>query len=267
MKLVILATLVLCFTSCGVIVQAKPKIGEYFDDPKIQALYRAVGRSPKKVEKLIGDGADINARGKENMTLLLFSVLNAEDEKYYDLLANGADPNVIWESSWRTFDNVMQMVARDENSRFLEAALMHGGNPNLKAKDGSTPLEEALSATQKTNARILVENGADPDLPGESSTSPAIRALSRNLLDLTMLFLKSGSEWGDEEGKVKWDYVYYLSRFEGTTDRAPQIHKKKIELIDWMIAQGAVFDDAFLEVLKSKKRELGIPEPSDEGKE
>lgn len=74
----------------------------WFDDPKIVHLCDALlSRNSGKVEDLIMyDGVDINARGKEGMTLLLWSIF-CEFDQIELLLQHGASPDFIVESDYR----------------------------------------------------------------------------------------------------------------------------------------------------------------------
>jgi ankyrin repeat protein len=55
---------------------AKPqwKANDYFDDPKVIALCKAIdARDLKEIDRLVAEGADVNAKGKGNMTPLLWA--------------------------------------------------------------------------------------------------------------------------------------------------------------------------------------------------
>ena len=68
---------------------------DYFDDPKVIALCKAIqAQNIVKIDKLVAEGADVNARGKGNMTPLLWAFPGNNLNAFKRLLEHGADPNV-----------------------------------------------------------------------------------------------------------------------------------------------------------------------------
>jgi ankyrin repeat protein len=79
---------------------------DYFDDPQVIELCRAIANGAAKfndtvdkevldlIDKLLAEGADVNAKGKDNMTVLLWSHYARDPRVFEKILKAGADPNV-----------------------------------------------------------------------------------------------------------------------------------------------------------------------------
>ena len=79
------------------------KADDYFDDPKVIALCKAIdARDLKEIDRLVAEGADINTKGKGNMTPLLWAFSEDNQAVFKRLLEYGADPNVKVTSDFDT---------------------------------------------------------------------------------------------------------------------------------------------------------------------
>ena len=79
------------------------KAEDYFDDPQVIALCKAIEANDlEEMKQLIDAGADVNAKGKGNMTPLLWALPDNQLERFKMLLEHGADSNVIIESDFNT---------------------------------------------------------------------------------------------------------------------------------------------------------------------
>src|SRR5690554_2968373 len=69
--------------------------GAFFKDQSIVALCHAIERNDLELmQRLIDGGVDVNARGKDNVTPLLWAYPDNKPERLEVLLRAGADPNV-----------------------------------------------------------------------------------------------------------------------------------------------------------------------------
>jgi hypothetical protein len=157
------ATFILCavmLPSCGNVSGAMKstwyqnfgwKAENYFDDRKVISLCHAIeANSIKEMERLVADGANANAQGKDNMTPLLWSFPDKKLACFTRLLELGADPNIAIKSDLNTHggfaagDSVTHMACRTEFNGYFEAVFAHGGDPNL-VRDwhikGNTPAQ------------------------------------------------------------------------------------------------------------------------------
>ncbi|RUO18952.1 hypothetical protein CWE08_10345 [Aliidiomarina iranensis] len=99
-----------------------------FPDRQVRALASAAGRGRlERIEQLVAQGVDVNARGTSGATPLYWSFRRKNLSGFKKLLELGADPNVIYEDG----TSIMYFVAAEDNLEFLRLALEFGADPNL----------------------------------------------------------------------------------------------------------------------------------------
>jgi ankyrin repeat protein len=77
------------------------KAADFFTDPQVIALCDAIAANDvARMKERIAAGADVNARGKGNMTPLLWAFVDNKPERFRLLLEAGANPNVYIESDF-----------------------------------------------------------------------------------------------------------------------------------------------------------------------
>jgi ankyrin repeat protein len=130
-------------------------------DASVLALAEAAGRGDAAtVRKLATTDSKANAVGKHGITPLWWAAWANNYEGFAALLEIGASPNVQRAEGLP----VMHLVIRtaDDDTRFLEAALKHGGDPNLRdPHTGETPLFSAILFKHSRQIDLLLGSGAD----------------------------------------------------------------------------------------------------------
>lgn len=185
----------LLLTSCSMAAPFKPKrsADEFFSDPRVAGLAEAAARgNTRRVEELLKDGVDINTKGKDGMTPLLFTMLELGKTGYQQLLERGADPNLAADNGW----SVMMFAARAEDIAWLRLAIKHGGNPNLIARqDTKPPLHDSIVFNRKENMRLLLANGADINLRDGTGGTALLTAAAGNDYDIVYELLERGADF------------------------------------------------------------------------
>jgi len=240
------------------------KAEDYFTDPKVIALCKAIEANDlAEMERLVKEGADVNAQGKGNMTPLLWAFPDNHLPRFRWLLEHGADPNVKIESEFNTRgfmvpgDAVTHFVCKTAFPGYFEAVFEHGGDPNLRtSRYEDVPLTlvitEGGGGNREEMIRKLVAAGADPDIHSGLRTQ-AMRAVSWGgqyglanlLLDLGadhrvyeengmrrlihFVVLEEQAFRGDDP-RQKADYQALLKRL---TDRGESIELAREDIARW----------------------------------
>jgi len=191
------------------------KLTNFFNDPKVVTLCNAIEKQDlNEIDRLIDEGADINARGKDNMTPLLWA-FPTNEIVFGHVLKKGADPNVIFESSMDLSSpmgspfskgaSVVMLTASanyDEGKfdNYLKLVLEHGGNPNIVDTERKiTPIFEAIRSGLKNNVALLVTYGADIEFreyndPNGANT-PVMAAVRGAHFDIALFLLEKGADY------------------------------------------------------------------------
>lgn len=137
------------------------------------------------VEALIRAGADVNARGGENMTALMWACRSRQDDCgiLEALLRAGADVSAA-DVRGRT----ALMHAVEQGGRRVEALMRAGADVNAKDSDGRTTLMLAAEKCKDDAVQALVRAGADVNAVDDKHETALMYALS---------------SWGRPEGIVE----------------------------------------------------------------
>jgi ankyrin repeat protein/predicted Ser/Thr protein kinase len=171
------------------------------------ALLQAVaGGNVMAVKSLLAKGANVNESDREGTSpLMLASERNAPAPMVEALLAAGAQVDAV-DAQGRSSLYRASVAGEVDAMRIL---LDHQANVNLRAKDFSTPLLEAVTHGRLEAARLLIERGADVDLGDSTNTTPLMAAAVtsaeiQNPADFLKLLLKHGAKRGlkDSRGRI-----------------------------------------------------------------
>jgi len=164
-----------------------------FPSDKLRELAKAAGKGQlATVDKLVQDGVDVNAKGRENATALFWSMRN--EKGFNHLLKLGANPNVVFGDG----SSVMHWAARKSECSLLKTALSYGGNPNLKAGlFGGSPAFNTITAGKNTGVpdclKLLLRNNADIEFRDENGKTLLLRAAALGRYDIVLFLLGEGA--------------------------------------------------------------------------
>lgn len=294
-RLAILALALLMITGCGRLVGMRKtyhqrygwKAEDYFIDPRVIALCRAIEANDlAEMERLVQAGADVNARGKGNMTPLLWAFPDNHLPRFKWLLEHGADPNVKIESEFNTRgfmipgDAVTHFVCKTAFPGYFDAVFEHGGDPNLRtSRYEDVPLTlvitEGGGGNREEMIRKLIALGADPNLLSGGRTQ-AMRAVSwggqcglanllldlgadhrvydqKGLRRLIHVVVAEEQAFRGDDPRQKADYQALLQRL---TDRGESYEAAKADIARWDSWSGATFREKMAaEIAERKARE------------
>jgi len=304
-RLAMVAVTLLAITGCGVMnllpsrtyhQRCGWKAEDYFTDPKVIALCRAIEANDlAEMERLVQAGTDVNARGKGNMTPLLWAFPDNHLPRFKWLLEHGADPNVKIESEFNTRgfmvpgDAVTHFVCKTAFPGYFDAVFEHGGDPNLRTSlYEDVPLTLVIKGggggNREGKIRALIAAGADPDMFSGQIT-PTVNAvtwggqygLANLLLDLGAdhrVYEKNGMRrlihfavleeqaFRGDDPQQKADYQALLKRL---TDRGESIELARKDIKRWDSWSGATYDQKMAaEIAERKAREKAEAEKKPE---
>ncbi|MBN8887640.1 MAG: ankyrin repeat domain-containing protein [Rudaea sp.] len=155
---------------------------------QVGKLADAAGRGDtKQMQQLVAQGVP----GKRNVMGFLW------------LLEHGADPNLVSCCDVKRPQlSPMGMAAKGGDSRFLEALLSHGGNPNLTVDDAErTPISYAVTLRRTRNIELLIQHHADlnrvelTNYPIAAAGDSVLElAIGLNYFEVALLLLRAGAD-------------------------------------------------------------------------
>jgi len=144
------------------------KAEEYFDDPKVINLCNAIRkRDLALIDKLIAESADVNAKGKGNMTPLLWAFVQGRPWNKAPSLSKQDQPGVTEKWAMDEFD--------DAHLAIFTKLLEHGADPNVRftanffddnlyAELPHKPITRIVARLAFPYFEIVMKNGGDPHL-------------------------------------------------------------------------------------------------------
>lgn len=238
------------------------KAEDYFDDPQVVALCKAIEANDlKQIDRLVAAGADVNTQGEGKMTPLLWAYPDDKLVRFKRLLEHGANPNVIIESDFNTRggmsagDSVTHMACKTEFTGYFEAVFDHGGDVNLinsgKGNRSDTPLHITIKfggVNRKSRIEMLLDRGADINYMNEGELTPPMQAVTWfGQYDIALLLLKSGADYRiykpDSNSRLIHSVVAAANR-QGSKYWTSEQRANYQELVKWLEAHGESADEA-----------------------
>jgi hypothetical protein len=128
-------------------------------------LKAAVRGSDDKVQRLLDNGADVNARDANGTTPLMLSSFRGHFTVLKVLLSAGADVNL--EDKQGT--TALMLASAGGDMRIVQALIDAGAKVNAKNYIGWTPLMMAAKGGHVHTVQALLTAGADPDVKNKDS--------------------------------------------------------------------------------------------------
>lgn len=161
-----------------------------FSDPEAIALAQAVSKGDVARIQALASPQTLSAKGRDDVTLPEWAVLNQQAGALKALLDNGADPALQGIDG----QTVLHMAAQMKDPAYLKLLLAQKVSPNLPAKDGSSALTNALLAEQRENVKTLLNAGADPNQADVAGSTPLHVAARMHDYDSVMILLEQGAD-------------------------------------------------------------------------
>jgi hypothetical protein len=132
-------------------------------------------------------------------TCALFSCIRMDDQRGVAwCLKHGANPNAKRKNQYKIAKTALSMAAsNNENPEIVKILLDAGADPNIPDGDGGTPLHEACDRYRTDETGIpeaLIEAGANVNARGRSGNTPLHVAARDNSLHHCRLLVSKGAD-------------------------------------------------------------------------
>ena len=150
----------------------------------------AKARNTAEVQKLLGEGADANAKDKAGWTALIWAAYFGRTDTVRTLLEKGADVNAKGKDGMTALMNAASADYQD----IVHSLLEKGANVNAKDNDGWTPLFWAAFSGHTDIVRALLEKGANVNAIDDSGKTALMSAAVRGHTDTVRTLLEKGAD-------------------------------------------------------------------------
>lgn len=159
-----------------------------------EALFEAVASSPnaddRKIDALIRNGADVNARDSRGCTILNKVLTEGRWDIARRLIEGGADVNAENQSG----DTPLHIAVSKGHEETVALLISKGAEVNNRDVPGASPLYEAVRLADKAIVRLLVAKGADTNAVGSEGRSCLEEALRGRQSEIAEILVDGGSE-------------------------------------------------------------------------
>lgn len=229
--MVTLTLLGLLFGGCSLVGDGRPQPDEYFSGADLELARAIRAGDERRIVELIGAGADVEAVGEQDMTMLQWAVRVDSLTGVTALLDAGADADRI---GYRGEAALHMAVSR---AAMASALVTAGADPDIQnPHTGSAPLTSVCIAGNLETFEVLVAAGADVGLInrlGELALHTCART-NQGALILRMLELGADPTVANSRGTTFQDY-YFGYRRSVLNERAID---ERVRIVAWLEDHG-----------------------------
>jgi ankyrin repeat protein len=118
----------------------------------------------ESAKMLLKHSADVNlSAGPDSETPLALAARENQIDFVQLFLSNGGDVNLVMDNGSTTLVRAMNKIV---SPKLVDLLLTSGGDPNAKTAEGTTALFQAIQANRVDLMTVLLDHGANPNLPG-----------------------------------------------------------------------------------------------------
>src|SRR6266480_2706658 len=187
----------------------------------------AKARNTAEVQKLLGQGANANAKDKAGWTALLWAAYFGRTDTVRALLEKGADVNAKDNDGWTP----LFWAAFSGRTDIVRALLEKGANVNATDDSGKTPLISAAVRGHTDTVRTLLEKGADVNAKSKAGRTALMSASDLGQLDTVRVLLEQGADVDAKDRKgvtaLRLAEKYKYSSIIALLRRAPRVPPRK----------------------------------------
>ncbi len=121
-------------------------------------------------------------------------VVLGEPKPFQAQIIAGANPNKSFDDVLDGMSLLYAAVGLSRNIGVVRCLVDAGANPNLKWKNGATPIFEALTDKKQDFLKLLIDNGADVNAKMTNGQTPLIMASANNSRRCVDMLLDAGAD-------------------------------------------------------------------------
>ena len=184
----------------------------------------------------LAKGANINARGADGVTPVIWALLNHSKKGFEFLLQQGANPNLQIANGRSNLvvkmgfggDSAVSLAARQADPWYLTTVIKYKGNVNLiNPLQGYTPIFSSIQARQFQQTEILIAAGADLNFQDSNGNTPMMYAAMAARYDLVSKMLAAGAD-PKVENYARQTIVDYIKRSAGKLNQELEIYRQRV---------------------------------------
>lgn len=130
------------------------------------------------------------------------------------LVSRGADVDAHLHGAHRG-KRALHYAAQEGDVPVMRALLSHGADKEAFTDDGETPLRAAVGSDHHLAAKILLEEGAQPDLTRRGHFTPLQYATALGYADTVQELMKSGADWAVLGRLKEWGIEIPTEKLDG----------------------------------------------------
>ncbi|MBY0581325.1 MAG: ankyrin repeat domain-containing protein [Sphingomonas sp.] len=123
----------------------------------------------------------------------LEAVKDAKGEEVTEAL-NKIGSTIVNTRDFSTRETALHIVAKRGDAVYTRFILQKGGDPNLRDRDGNSPLMVAVTLGNAELVPILIDGKANVNLANDSGETPLIRAVQRRSTQMIRDLLAAGAD-------------------------------------------------------------------------
>ena len=144
----------------------------------------------EKVEDLLTNGADPNAKGKDSFSLLHFAARHGHAEVAKLLIEHGADVN---DRNRYVYTTPLHEAAANGHAAVAKLLLEHGARTDVTSYGHETPFDMAVANGHAGIVGLFIEHGADVNTAHRGALGPLQLAARNGQSDVARLLLDHGA--------------------------------------------------------------------------
>lgn len=235
---------------------------DWFEDKKTLDLCEAIEKNDlDEMQRLIDLGADANAKGRDNMPLVLWAFPKGP-KVLETLLENGADPNIVFESSYGASPELVVpgsslllfavLTLWNDDRKFddcVDLLLKYDANPNLGER--SCLAASLLIYNNREPFYSLLNAGADVNPKDYWYGYPVVNAISHPKELQTLLERGANYDVDTPQGSELQRAIYNITIFDPENFNRRRDKEELLNCRKWLEEHGVPFDN-FVPLVRPK---------------